>query len=224
MLISLVHSPNDVIYEAVNIMSSLIQLTSTSSAIIPGNVEFLASFIHEETDIEDRAIIFFPNLAMFKRFANPHITKRTNPTFDVLMTVPIASTGELSTNATIEIIAGFDASLISSSFAIGIFDGINANAFIVADRTSFMADAPCYPLFGTGEDTLLADASTPEADEVTFHFTPFHSYGTCYTAQEGGYANVATFDTQLDPTMDLNLLVEGNSFLRFHYFIVNILD
>ena len=57
-------------------------------------------------------------------------------------------------------------------------------------------------------------------------FQPFHKYGACYTAQDGGYVNVGRFDEQLDTSKGVSLLVERDNAAetyRYYYFLAEIM-
>ena len=54
-------------------------------------------------------------------------------------------------------------------------------------------------------------------------FQPFHKYGACYTAQDGGYVNVGRFNDQLDTSKGVSLLVERDhapETYRYYYFLI----
>ena len=54
-------------------------------------------------------------------------------------------------------------------------------------------------------------------------FQPFHKYGACYTAQDGGYVNVGRFNEQLDASKGVSLLVErgdATETYRYYYFLI----
>ena len=58
-------------------------------------------------------------------------------------------------------------------------------------------------------------------------FQPFHKYGACYTAQDGGYVNVGRFNDQLDASKGVSLLVNRNNApetYRYYYFFVEIMQ
>ena len=55
-------------------------------------------------------------------------------------------------------------------------------------------------------------------------FQPFHKYGTCYTAQDGGYVNVGRFNEELDTSKGVSLLVnrddDAGETYRYYYFLI----
>ena len=77
---------------------------------------------------------------------------------------------------------------------------------------------------GAHDDTPVSiGTKVPATFKLTF--TPFYKYGSCDTAEEGGYINTGRFNTQLDITKPLYLRVERNHAPEqyyFHYFLVEI--
>jgi len=62
-------------------------------------------------------------------------------------------------------------------------------------------------------------------DQFTFLFKPAERFGACSTAQNGGYVNVATFNSQLDLSLGISLRLrmhETNEDIRYYYFLVEI--
>ena len=85
--------------------------------------------------------------------------------------------------------------------------------------------APCRPINGAHEDNRVTERNVP--GQVTLMFQPFHKYGACYTAQDGGYVNVGRFNDQLDASKGVSLLVNRNNaaeVYRYYYFFVEIMQ
>ena len=112
---------------------------------------------------------------------------------------------------------------------IGLSDGTTVNEFILVDANNYGDFSPCspFPLNATHEKTQVP-TSTPPYSEVTLTFQPYRSYGTCRTAQNGGYTNAGTFDAQLDITKGLSLVAsrddEAGEVYDFYYFQVEIMN
>ena len=62
-------------------------------------------------------------------------------------------------------------------------------------------------------------------DQFTFLFKPAERFGACFTAQNGGFVNVGTFNNQLDLSLGVSLRLrmnEANEDIRYYYFLVEI--
>lgn len=77
----------------------------------------------------------------------------------------------------------------------------------------------------TNLDTRVP-ATEPYPGQFTFTFKPFFQYGSCSTAQNGGYINVGKFNAQIDTTKPLSLVVaqddNGLNPYTFYYFLIEI--
>ena len=141
--------------------------------------------------------------------------------------MPLVPAGEFDYRTSIHITVGFDpagANTRDHDPQFGLTDGTNTNIFQVPDSGNYPNHAPCNPLAATISNNLVS-GSTPAPGVVTFLFTPFHRYGACYTAQEGGYTNVASFNTQLDLSKSINFLVrrsDGAEQYDFYYFLIEL--
>ena len=175
----------------------------------PKNVEFYATSLRSGVDIQERVIHFEPEVNNEK-----------------LLTVPI---GHIDQHAAIVITVGMNKSHSNTAAGdtdtlVGISDGTNENLFIIRDKTNFPRFSPCHPEPGTHDDTRVA-ADTPASSTVKLTFTPFNNFAFCETAQEGGYINTGTFNSQIDITKPLFLTVKGEEAdedYYFHYFKVEI--
>ena len=115
---------------------------------------------------------------------------------------------------------------MDSDPTIGISDGTTVNEFYVVDATNYANFPPCRHVNGVHEDTRIP-TNTPPYSEVTLTLQPYRRYGTCRTAQNGGYVNAGTFNAQLDITKGLSLVVRRNDAAEvydFYYFQVEIMN
>ena len=180
--------------------------------ITPGDVRYLASFIHSSGTVQERAISFGAGTAYY----------------DLLLKVPLASAGELDPHTSIRITVGYDApgAGVDHDPKIGITDGVNHNnIFHIVDVSNYPSLPPCFPLDATHDNKLVSGVPVPS--QVTFLFEPFNKYGACYTAQNGGYVNTGTFNAQLDLSHGVSLIVQRDDppeTYRFYYFLVEILN
>ena len=153
---------------------------SQSILITPGNVRYLANFIHSGSTIDSQSI----------RFGRGRGDEK-------LLQVPIAAAGELDAHASIRVTVGLEPPSGDSDPRIAISDGTNQNKFIIPDRNNYGEFGPCI-IVGSQVNELVT-TRTP-SPQFTFLFSPFYKYGACSSAQDGGYLNVGTFNNQVDPT------------------------
>ena len=109
---------------------------------------------------------------------------------------------------------------------IGFTDGIGVNEFYLRGPSNYASSPPCHVFNGSHENTRVP-TNAPPYSKVTMTFQPYRKYGSCYTAQNGGYENVGTFSTQLDITKGLSLTVKrdgGTEIYNFFYFHVEIIN
>ena len=100
--------------------------------------------------------------------------------------------GQIDPHATIVITVGLDNShpntRTDSDPRIAISDGTNTNMVHIHDLGNYPGLAPCFLITGTHDNTLVSSGTkVPATFKLTF--TPFYKYGSCETAQEGGYIN-----------------------------------
>ena len=179
--------------------------------LTPQNVEFHATFLKSDVVIKERVIIFGPGVGVEK-----------------LIEVPI---GEVDPHATIVITVGQNKTHpntpgVDSDPIVGISDGIRENLFVLRDVANYNQLSSCHPLYGSHDDIRVSpDNEAPPIFKLTF--TPFNKFGFCETAQEGGYINTATFNSQIDVTKPLFLSVrraDAYEMYYFHYFKVEIYE
>ena len=176
--------------------------------LTPDNIRYFASFLHSSASIQDRVIHFGTGTADEK-----------------LLEVPL---GQIDPHATIVITFGLDNSRPNTPSDhdpyIGISDSTNTNQIAISDTGNYASDSPCGLVHGT-EDGTLVSSGTKVPATFKFTFTPFYKYGSCETAQEGGYINTGRFNAQIDMTKPLYLCVNRENPLEqynFHYFMVEI--
>ena len=182
---------------------------SQSIFIHPGNVRYLANFIASSATIDTRSI---------------HFSRGT--TREKILQIPIAAAGELDAHASIRVTVGLTPLSGDSDPHIGISDGVNVNKFLIVDSSNYHNHSPCYllPLEGSQVNKLVTTRTV--SSQFTFLFSPFYKYGTCSSAQDGGYLNVGTFNNQVDPTNGLNLVIyrsDAREQYQFNYFLIEIL-
>ena len=185
--------------------------------ITPDNIRSLSHYLHPDNHIGPRSIVF------------PSVDAHED-----LFAIPLASPKELNRDATFRITIGMRPPAMgeSSSPAIGLkgYDGFNA--FSILDPSFYSTVAPCIPADGdpalTEHENNLVPDDTPHSSQYVMVFNPFHRYGTCSSAQNGGYTNVATFKYFLDVRAGVELcgisgLNDGETY-EFYYFIVELIS
>ena len=143
------------------------------------------------------------------------------------LTVPLAGPSELTIDTAIRVTIGLKPKNVDSDPTIGLTDGNVVNEISLLDKTNYVNYSPCYIRDGIQENTLIP-RNTPSYSEVTLTFQPYRRYGTCRTAQNGGYVNAGTFNAQLDITKGLNLVArrddDAGEVYDFYYFHVEIIN
>jgi len=149
---------------------------------------------------------------------------------DTRLQVPIVPAGRFSTNAsvTVKITAALDGSMLNQrsvdrDVRTGITDGRVMNIYEIVDINNYPVWPPCYALSASGLGKTLSSGPVP--DQFTFLFKPVERFGACSTAQNGGYVNVDTFNSQLDLSLGISLRLhmhEANEDIRYYYFLVEI--
>lgn len=180
--------------------------------LTPKNIEYHATFLHSDVDIQARVIHFGTGVANEK-----------------LLEVPI---GEVDPQAGIIITVGLNRShpntaSIDSDPVVGISDGTNENLFLMWDVNNYPFHSPCETS-GRPHDSTLITSGTQVPSTFRLTFIPFYKYGFCETAQLGGYINTGTFRSQIDITKPLFLVVKrsnaGAEQYYYHYFMVEIYE
>ena len=192
------------------VIQPIVNTKSQRIFITPNNVHYLANFIDSSATIESRSIRFGRGRAIW----------------DKLLQVPIAAAGELDAHTSIRLTVGLTPVNGDSDPSIGISDGVNVNRFHIVDTSNYGTHPPCYVPATEGSDENNRVTTRRVSPQFTILFSPFYKYGTCSSAQDGGYLNVATFNKQVDPTNGLSLVVyrnEAHENYQFRYFLVEIL-
>lgn len=136
--------------------------------------------------------------------------------------VPLLAAGELSdeTPLTINITLNTDISIGQSSDSdpiFGRYDGTNFIGFQTVDIDNYPMIAPCFGIEGTSADTLkgtklkdetssqISDRFYPE--QFVFTLKVHKLWGSCFTAQDGGYIKTALYSEPLKLSDGLTLEV-----------------
>jgi len=137
--------------------------------------------------------------------------------------------GRFSADAsiTVKITAALDGSMLNQQSVdrdpqIGITDGRVTHEYMIADINNYPLP-PCYALNAAGLRKTLSSGPVP--DQFTFLFKPAERFAACSTAQNGGYVNVDTLNSQLDPSLGVSLRLrmdEAHEDIRYYYFLVEI--
>ena len=110
-----------------------------------------------------------------------------------------------------------------------------AGCVTVAHLSICMANSFALPVACMGKDQLDGSHENNHvttcrvSPQYTFLFSPFHKYGACSSAQDGGYMFVGIFNKQVDPTNGLNLVVyrqhahDARENYQFRVFLIEIL-
>ncbi len=112
---------------------------------------------------------------------------------------------------------------------VGLSDGTNRQLFWLSDTGNYHVKGgtiACGVFVEDGFNENYKITSGPTPAQFTLLFTPYHKYGACSTGQNGGYVNVVTFNSELDVSKGISLVVyrhQAPEEYRFHYFLVEIL-
>ena len=191
--------------------------TSQGLFVSPNNIRYLSSNLHSSVTIRDNSIDFASGSAS-----------------DRLLEIPISLPGTFDQHSTIHVTVGLDASGPNTrdyNPRFGITDGTKVNRMGINDaafdyKTSRTVKS-CGLVDGTDENNYITPG-TPAPAEYVFIFTPFYKYGACKTAQNGGYVNVGTFNTQLDlnkgMTFHVDRDIHGAEYYRYYYFHIEVIN
>jgi len=189
-----------------------LQVQTETILITPRYAQERATIIGSSTTFETRSIYLGPG----------------GQDTDTRLQVPIVPAGRFSANAsaTIKITAALDGVMLGQQIdrdaQIGITDGRVMNDYELVNGANYPA-APCMALSASGLRKTLQTGPVP--DQFTFLFKPAERFGACSTAQNGGYVNVDTFNSQLDLSLGISLrlrMEEVNEDIRYYYFLVEI--
>ena len=158
------------------------------------NIQYHATFIDSSVSIQGRLITIGPGSINEK-----------------LLEVPI---GHIEPHASIIITVGLNTTIpntpnVDSDFTIGVTDKTSKNMWGILDKNNYDSYSPCYiwPASGIHDDTRVSTSTlVPTTTKLTF--TPFYKYGSCETAQQGGYINTGRFNAQVDITKPLFLQMD----------------
>ena len=141
-----------------------------------------------------------------------------------LLKVPIipANVLETSTMLTVRIVVSNDVSFGTNGncrIRYGLSDGISFVGFTTTAKKSYSRVAPCFGMEGSSGGNLTGQRaykfSSPRSKNFfypgqfffTFKLDVHESWGSCYTAQNGGYAKTALYNKRLDLNRGLTLEV-----------------
>ena len=130
--------------------------------------------------------------------------------YNKLLEVPLADPMQLDRHATVRITVALQPSRADHDPQFGLSDGTKQAMFALMDPSNYVNHSPCYVRSGS-HDNVLVPTSTPPPAEYTLLFNPYLGYGSCSTAQVGGYVNTATFSNILDYSKALNLIVYSDN-------------
>ena len=140
------------------LLQPTVSAKSQSILITPGNVRYLANFIHSGATIDSRSIRFGSGTANEK-----------------LLQVPIAAAGELDAHASIRVTVGLTPVIGDSDPRIGISDGVNVNRFFIVDTGNYGNYPPCYVTEGIRENNHVTTRRV--SPQFTLLFLPSTSMG-----------------------------------------------
>ena len=150
-------------------------------------------------------------------------------TQEKLLEVPLVAAGEFDPRTTVRITVGLDPTAANAGtdvdHIIGLTDGNNENLMRISD-TANLNQGVRYCLLDNSqsENPPLGVIEVPGV--VTSLFQPFYRYGACSTANNAGYTNVGTFNTQLDISNGISFTVSGDNepeSYRYYYFLIEML-
>lgn len=142
----------------------------------------------------------------------------------LLMTFAV---GPVIQNTAVKVTIGLRSKSVDSDPLIGITGAGKAiNRFYLADTTNYPSNPPCGVHSSEGSDLgTRVPTDTPGYSQVTIVFDPSTQYGTCSTAQVGGYVNVAIFNDLVSPLKGLYFVQvyrddDADEVYDFYYFII----
>lgn len=160
----------------------------------------------------------------------------------LLLKVPMLLPGVVTSNSrlTVKITVANDVTIGTteeSDNRYGVSDGTNFIGFHVPDKASYVNRPPCYGVEGPSGSGLFGlsyinRASTKAQDsfypgQVEFTIKLDERWGSCYTAHDAGYTNVAKFNRRLVISNGLSLEVykdEANERVGIKYIEVIIVQ
>ena len=140
----------------------------------------------------------------------------------VLLKVPLVAAGVLqdSTLLTVQITVAHDVTIgntFDSDIRYGISDGSRFVGFEVCDKGDYADNAPCYGVEGVPGVSLssirhidhksfkTSDSHYPGLFDFTLHLN--ERWGSCYTANDGGYTKTTQYNNRLKFSKGLSLEV-----------------
>lgn len=187
-------------------------LQGSSIFINADTIQHLSSYVNQSVlNIDGHLIKFFEGSAN-----------------DRLFEVPVVDKGELDIHATLRVTVAVQPPTPTHSTdrdpIIGLVDGVEINAFMLHDQSNY-GYTSCQLLQATHDITDISTL-TAVTQQYTLIFKPYSRYGACVTAQSGGYVNTGRFNSQLDVSQSLHLVVQRNNAgedYTFNYILIEIL-
>ena len=137
--------------------------------------------------------------------------------------MPIATPGELDERPLIRITFGTNPPSEDNDPTIGITDGTHHNQFLTVEDGSNGNTTPCY-VYNELQNGNTGPLGNPVAGEYTLLFDPSRRFGSCAT--NNGFQTDARFNSQIDLTKGLSLILHRNHATEqyyFHYFLIEFL-
>lgn len=184
-----------------------------SGIINAENVRYLGSYIDSSLKIEGEIMKFVAGNAHQK-----------------LLEVPIVSAGKLDVHATVRITVAIQPPSPASADRdpiIGLTDGVNMNGFYLHDRNNYILYRRSCELIEATQEHAPISPNSPVPFIYTLTFVPLQRYGACYTTQNDGYLNTGKFNSQLDISRPLSLVVirnDANEVYSFNHILIEVLQ
>ena len=141
-----------------------------------------------------------------------------------LLKVPMIPAGVLQnfTQLTVKIVACKNVDIgrnEDSDTKYGISDGISFVGFWILDTGNYFDSAPCFGIEGYSGTSLIltrtinrysskpSDQFFPGQFVITLKLDAYESWGSCYTAHDGGFVNTAGYNKRLVLSKGLTLEV-----------------
>ena len=193
------------------VSTTFLQPLSTSKSILiePDTVRLYASFIDSSATVTSNTIQF-----------------GSGTTGEELLRVPVAAPGELDSQAVIRVTVGMNPPVADNDPAVGIAsnDGSKRNQFALVEHgTTTSTVNPCEILAGSHNGRASTHGDLVAGTYVML-FHPYRRFGSCST--NTGFATAGNFNTFIDPSQGLSLVVNRDGSVEqhtFHYFLVEVL-
>ena len=126
-----------------------------------------------------------------------------------------------STQLTVKIVVGNDVDIgknKDSDPRYGVSDGISIVGFTTPDKANYNSEPPCYGILGTSGTSLTgggigpfsprpSDTFFPGQFVITLKLDAYKTWGSCYTAHDGGFVKTTVYNKRLVLSKGLTLEV-----------------